>query len=130
MYCDNLVGKYIRTLDSYQEVDRRTGWRDFKKSLFAEFKEEDQEQLKYTKVYLKKASQDIRSKKNTSAADYRTFALNFSEKSDYLVKKRVISEYRRVILFLKAFNNKIGDKLCRKHNIDMEDPNTTDNVFC
>ena len=71
----------------------------------------------------------MRSKKNASAGDYRTFALDFSEKSDYLVKKRVISEYRRVILFLQAFNNKISDKLCRKHNIDMEDPNTTDNVF-
>ena len=41
LYCDDLVGKYICTLDSYQEVDRRTGWRDFKKSLLAEFKEED-----------------------------------------------------------------------------------------
>ena len=82
LYYDDLIGKYICTLDSYQEVDRRTGWRDFKKSLLAEFKEEDQEQLMYTEVYLKKASQDMRSKKNAFAADYRTFALDFSEKSD------------------------------------------------
>ena len=71
----------------------------------------------------------MRSKKNGSAADYRTFALDFSEKSDYLVKKWVISKYKRVILFLQAFNNKIGDMLRRKHNIDMKDPDTTDNVF-
>ena len=71
----------------------------------------------------------MKSQKNASVVDYRTFALDFSEKLDYLVKKRVISEYRRVILFLQAFNNKIGDKLCRKYNIDMEDPDTTDNAF-
>src|SRR5258706_15503090 len=71
----------------------------------------------------------MRSKKNASVVDYRIFALDFSEKSDYLIRKRIISEYRRVILFLQAFNNKIGDRLCKKHNIDMEDPDTTDNVF-
>ena len=128
LYCEDLVGKYIRTLDTYQEVDRRAGWKSFKKSMLAEFKDEDQEQLKCTEAYLKKASQDIKNRKNASAADYRAFALDFFEKSDYLVKKRIISEYKRVILFLQAFSNKIGNRLCKKHNIDMEDPDT-DNVF-
>ena len=58
-----MVGKYIRTLDAYQEVDRRAGWRNFKKSMLAEFKDGDQEQLNYTEAYLKKSSYDIRNKK-------------------------------------------------------------------
>ena len=94
-----------------------------------EFKEEDDEPMRYIEVYLQKPAFDIRTKRNVSAADYRAFALDFSEKSNHLVRRGVISEYKRGFFFLQAFSDKVGDRLCKKNNIDMDEPETTLNVF-
>lgn len=80
--------------------------------------DKDEEQLLYTEVYLKKATFDIRTKNMF----LRLILGLLLSKEDYY-------EYRRVILFLQAFSDSMADKLCKKHNIDMEDPETTDNVF-
>ena len=57
LYCGNLVGKYIRTLTTYNQVNRRTE-AEFQSSMMTEFKEEDDEQMRYTDVYLQKAAFD------------------------------------------------------------------------
>ena len=61
--------------------------------------------------------------------DYRAFILDFTEKSRFLINARKLSKYRRVTLFLHAFSGEIGNKLCKRCNIDLDDPNTIDRVF-
>ena len=46
-----------------------------------------------------------------------------------MINTRKLSEYRRVTFFLHAFSDKIGNKLCKRCNIDLDDPNITDRVF-
>src|SRR5258706_16368212 len=41
----------------------------------------------------------------------------------------MINEHMRVVLFLMAFSDKIGDDLYKKCNIDLDNPGTTVNVF-
>ena len=35
----------------------------------------------------------------------------------------------RVFMFLQAFSDRIGDKLCKRCNIDIDEPVTTTNVW-
>ena len=46
-----------------------------------------------------------------------------------MINARKLSEYGRVTLFLHAFLDEIGNKLCKRCNIDLDDPNTIDKVF-
>ena len=60
-------------------------------------------------------------------ADYRAFILDFCEKADALLRRGTISEYN---LFLQAFSDKVGNKLCCKCDINLDDPTmTTANMF-
>ena len=43
-YCDEITGRYIQTLPSYEQND----WAEFRKELLAEYKEEDGEQRRNT----------------------------------------------------------------------------------
>ena len=101
-------------------------WAGFKVEVLEEFKDDDEEQQKYTVAYLRKYVQQTRKSKD---ADYRAFILDFTEKSRFLINARKLSEYRRVTLFLHAFSDEIGNKLCKRCNIDLDDPDTTDRVF-
>lgn len=72
---------------------------------------------------------DIRNREG-STADYHAFILDFGEKAEALLGKNIINEYKRVTLFLQAFSDKIGDKLCKTCDIDLDDPTTiTARVF-
>src|SRR5258705_9945298 len=121
-YCKSTMGKYIRMLPSFEGGN----WVNFKVEVLEEFKDDDEEQQKYTVAYLRKYVQQIRKSKD---ADYRAFILDFTEKSRFLINARKLSEYRRVTLFLHAFSHSIGNKLCKRCNIDLDDPDTTDTVF-
>lgn len=127
LYCQAWMGKYIKTLHSYKVIEE-DGWEKFKKEVLEEFKDEGEEQQKYTEGYLQKTALDIRNREG-GMADYRAFILDFCEKAEVLVGKGMISEYKRVTLFLQAFSDKVGDKLCRKYDIDLDKPATTTNVF-
>ena len=72
-YCKNTMGKYIRTPPSFD----RGNWANFKTEVLEEFKDDDEEQQKYTVAYLRKSVQQIRKSKD---ADYRAFILDFTEK--------------------------------------------------
>ena len=102
LYCQTLIGKYVRALEAFKNVDDVMGWETFKVAMLEEFKEDDEEQQKYSEPYLQRAAQDMRGKKDASAADYRAFALDFSEKADGLLTRGIINEYKRVTLFLQA----------------------------
>src|SRR5258705_11495409 len=121
-YWKSTMGKYIRMLPSFE----RGNWANFKVEVLEEFKDDDEEQQKYIVAYLRKYVQQIRKSKD---ADYRAFILDFTEKSRFLINARKLSEYRRVTLFLHAFSDSIGNKLCKRCNIDLDDPDTTDTVF-
>ena len=53
----------------------------------------------------------------------------FTEHADQLVDKVMINQHTRVFLFLQAFSDKVGDKLCKRYKIDIEDPTTTVEVW-
>src|SRR5258706_15925671 len=116
------MGKYIRTLPSFEGGN----WANFKVEVLEEFKDDDEEQQKYTVAYLRKYVQQIRKSKD---ADYRAFILDFTEKSRFLINTRTLSEYRRVTLFLHAFSDGIGNKLCKRCNIDLDKLDMTHIVF-
>ena len=122
LYCKSIIGKYIRTLPSFERGNQAS----FNVEVLEEFKDDNKEQQKYTVAYLRKYVQQTRKSKD---ADYRAFILDFTEKSRFLINARKLSEYRRVTLFLHTFSDEIGNKLCKRCNIDVDDPNTTDRVF-
>src|SRR5258708_20691123 len=102
------MGKYIRTLPSFEEGN----WANFQVEVLEEFKDDDEEQQKYTVAYLRKSVQQMRKTKDADA-DYRAFILDFTEKSRFLINARKLNEYRRVTLFLHAFSDEVANKLCK-----------------
>ena len=129
LYCKATMGNCIKALASFRAIGRGGDWESFKTEVLAKFKGSDEEQQKYTEGYLQRSALNIRNKEG-SAADYHAFILDFSEKADKLLEKNILNEYRRVTLFLQAFSNRIGNKLCKKCDIDLDDPTTiTDAVF-
>ena len=46
-----------------------------------------------------------------------------------MINPRKLSEYRRVTLFLYTFSDEISNKLCKRCNIDLDNPDITDRVF-
>ena len=124
-YCDEVTGRYIQTLPSYEQND----WAEFRKELLAEYKEEDGEQRRNTETYLQELAQYMRKDPNPSTPKCRTYIFEFTERSNKLLERRLISKHTQVILFLQGFSNKTGDKLCKRCGIDVEDWSTTENVW-
>ena len=122
LYCKSIIEKYIRKLLSFE----RGNWAGFKVEVLEEFKDDDEEQQKYTVAYLRKYVQQTQKSKD---AEYRAFILDFTKKSRFLINARKLSEYRRVTLLLYAFSDEIGNKLCKRCNIDLDDPEMIDRVF-
>ena len=117
LYYQMLMGKYIKTLPSFKAVgERDTTWADFKNEVLEEFRDDNEEQQKYTEGYLQRAALSVRG--NGGSAEYRAFVLGVCEKAELFLGKGVISEYRRVTLFLLAFSDKVGDKLCKKCKLE------------
>ena len=74
LYYKSTIGKYISTLPSF----KRGNWASFKFEVLEEFKNDYEEQQKYTVAYLRKYVQQTRKSKD---ADYRAFILDFTKKS-------------------------------------------------
>ena len=98
-------------------------------ALLKEFKEDDEEQKSNIEEYLQCLGQELRKKKNPAASKCRAFIIEFIERAYQLVEKAMINQHIRVFLFLQAFSEKIGDKLCKRWKIDVEDPSTTVGVW-
>src|SRR5258706_6301777 len=129
LYCEILMGDYIKGLPTFKAIEEGRGsWLMFKNEVLEEFRDDDEEQQKYTEGYLRKAAAKME-KKGGGLVEYRAFILDFCEKAAVLVRKNTINEHMRVVLFLTAFSDKIGDDLCKKCNIDLDNPATTVNVF-
>ena len=90
-----------------------------------EFKDDDKEQKRNTEAYLQCLVQEMRKQKNPTAGRHRAFIFKFAERADQLVDKALINQHTRVFLFLQAFADKIGDKLCKRCKIDIKGPTTT-----
>ena len=131
LYCETLIGDYIKTLPTFKSIEERErggSWMSFKREVLEEFRDDDEEQQKYTEGYLRRAVARME-KRGGGLAEYRAFILDFCEKAGVLVQRRTINEHMRVTLFLAAFSDKIGDELCKKCEIDLDNPDTTRNVF-
>ena len=113
LYSEKLIGRYLKTWPTYAGAD----WEDFKEALLEEFKEDDEEQKRNTEAYLQCLVQELRKEKNPSAGKCRAFIFEFTERADQLVEKAMINQHTRVFLFLQAFSDKIGDKLCKRCKI-------------
>ena len=90
-----------------------------------EFKLDEEEHKRNTEAYLQCLVQDMRKEKNPTAGRYRAFIFEFAERADQLVDRGLINLHTWVFFFLQAFSDKIGDKLCKRCKIDIEDPTTT-----
>ena len=71
----------------------------------------------------------MRKEKIPSACKCRAFISEFTVRADQLVEKALINQHTTVFLFLQAFSDKIGDKLCKRCKIDVDDPSTTVGVW-
>ena len=67
----------------------------------------------------------MRKEKNPTAGRYRAFVYEFAKRADQLVDRALINQHICVLHFLQAFSDKIGNKLCKRCKIDIEDPTTT-----
>jgi len=63
-----------------------------------------------------------------SVSEYRLFIFEYTERSSLLVQKSVVSAHMRVFMFLQVFSDRIGDKLCKRRSIDIDEPTMTSNV--
>jgi len=126
LYCEKLIGKYLKTFETYISG---ASWDEFRAALVTTFKEDDMEQKKNTETYLQSLVQGMQKTKDPSVARYRAFIFEFAERSTLLVSKLIINEHTRVFMFLQAFSDKIGDKLCKRCSIDIDDTASTAKVW-
>ena len=71
----------------------------------------------------------MRKEKNPSPGKCRALIFEFTERADQLLEKAMINQHLKVFLFLQAVSDKIGDKLCKRCKIDIEDSSTTVGVW-
>jgi len=127
LYCEKIIGKYVKTLRIYI---RSNNWEVFVAELKSEFKDDDSEQQRNTEAFLQNMVQQMRQQQqDPSVSEYRSFIFEYAERSSLLVQTSVISTHTRVFMFLQAFSDRIGDKLCKRCNIDIDEPATTTNVW-
>jgi len=126
LYCEKMIGKYIKTLESY--IDENN-WEEFMVELKAEFKDDDTEQKRNTEAFLQSMVQQMRKEEDPTVAAYRSFIFEFAERSTLLVRNLIISPHTRAFMFLQAFSDKIGDKLCKRCGIHIDDARTTTRVW-
>jgi len=113
---------YIKELDIYCKGD---SWDNFTIVLKSEFREDNLKQMRNTETYLQSLVQQMRKKNDPSTAAYRTFNFEFAHRSNFFVVKLGINERTRIVLFLQAFSDKIGNKLCKTCKIDIGDTSST-----
>lgn len=123
LYCERSIGKYIRAMDLYRA--NGTTWEEFRQHLLAEFKDSDEEQQKYTQAYLETLAKKLKQKENSSPGEKRAYIFDFSEKADKLVADTILTQHLRILIFLQGFPDKLGNKICKTTEIDVDDPMTT-----
>ena len=74
-HCDEITSTHIQTLPSYEQND----WAEFRKELLVEYKEEDREQRRNTKIYLPTLAQYMRKDPNPSTLKCRIYLFEFTE---------------------------------------------------
>jgi len=115
-----ILGTYIRG----------NNWERFVRELKSEFKDDNSEQQRNTEAFLQNMVQQIRQQQQDPlVSEYRSFIFEYAERSSLFVQKSVISTHTQVFMFLQAFSDRIGDKLCKRCNIDIDEPAMTTNVW-
>jgi len=85
--------------------------------------------MRNNETYLQSLVQKMRKENDPSIAAYRTFIFELARRSNFLVAKLVINVHTRIVLLLQAFSDKIGDKLCERCKIDIDDTSSTAHVW-
>ena len=125
-YCERTLGKCVRELPEYKEGK---SWDEFKKAFLKEFKDVDVERERYTTAYLKGLATKLQAKKLPSKAEIRGYIYEFSEISAEMIEWEVISGLDRIRIFLSGLPFKIGNRLCKEHDIDPTEPTTAKNKW-
>ena len=121
LYCEELIGDYVRNLLSYEGEE----WDTFKEELLEHFKDSDEEQRTYTLGYLCDLAEELKNKGDgASPAEKRAFIFEFSKKSDKLMEEGVLSECLRILLFLGGLSDKVGNRVCKEVGADVEKTST------
>jgi len=127
LYCEKIIGKYVKTLGTYI---RSNNWERFVAELKSDFKDDNSEQQRNTEAFLQNMVQQMRQQQqDPSVSEYRSFIFEYAERSLLLVQNSVISTHTQVFMFLQAFSDRIGDKLCKRYSIDIDEPAITTNVW-
>jgi len=127
LYCEKIIGKYVKKLGTYIGSNN---WEGFVAELKSQFKDDDSEQQRNTEAFLQNMVQQMRQQQqDPSVSEYRSFIFEYAQRSSLLVPKSVISAHTQVFMFLQAFSDRIGDKLCKRCSIDINEPATTTNVW-
>jgi len=126
LYCEKMVGKYVKTLESYIEGD---SWQRFANELKTEYKDNDMEQKGNTEAFLQAMVQKMRGEKELTISAYWSFIFEYSKRSSLLVRNQVISPHTGVFMFLQAFSDRVGDKICKRCGIDIEDAKTMARIW-
>ncbi|KAI4087108.1 MAG: hypothetical protein L6R37_008354, partial [Teloschistes peruensis] len=120
-YCSKDIGRYIRSLESFKSAN---DWDGFEEVLKEEYKDEDQDQKRFTEQYLKQSAKLTYKKKPLNSAEYRRYIHEFSAIVTVLILEESISKLQTIKVFLRGFEDGIGNKICRKLNIRIDKPQT------
>jgi len=71
----------------------------------------------------------MQGEKEPTISAYQSFIFEYSEQSSLLVRSQVISPHTRVFMFLQAFSDRVGDKICKHCGIDIEDAKITARIW-
>ena len=75
--------------------------------------------------YLYDFAKELKNKEDEAlSAEKRVFIFKFSKKSDKLSEEGVLSECLQILLFLKGFPNKVGNRVCKEVGADVEKVST------
>jgi len=82
LYCEKMVARYVKTLETYIKVDN---WECFVKELKEKYKEDDMEQKRNTDADLQAMVQKVEIEKEPTILAYRSFIFKYCERSSLLV---------------------------------------------
>jgi len=80
-------------------------------------------------AYLQAMVQKMVAETEPSISAYRSFIFKYCERSSLLVGSQVMNPHTRVLMFVQAFSDRVGDKICKRCGIDIEDAKTTAKVW-
>jgi hypothetical protein len=115
-YCELTIRLYIRTIPEWKDRN----WEELKKVLKEEYRQDDSLQQMMTLGFLRA----LQEKGCTAGTTVRVYCRQYSYVSTTLVEKGILSHYSQCVGFLRGLPVQVREKIVRKHNIDLDRPET------